>query len=164
MHSEIPERAQCKSLCSQDMRESENEKSEQDRTSTRMKGWAARLPHRFSSAEWITDTYFQLRVEFLKFGLGGKRCLWQSPVWFWWELATNPHTHTHANSSILTFRLIHCTNSSRRSRDRYPCIPRSIHLQEREMRMLVCSLLLFINFPKQISGCVFVVVEAIWFA
>ncbi len=69
-----------------------------------MKGWAARLPQRFSSAEWITDTYFQLRVEFLKFGLGGKRCLWQSPVWFWWELVTNPtlHTHTHTHKRTQT--------------------------------------------------------------
>lgn len=38
------------------------------------------------------------------------------------------HTHMHANSSVLTFRLIHCTNSSRRPRDRYPSIPPSIHL------------------------------------
>lgn len=102
------------------------QKSEQDRTSVRMKGWAARLPHRFFSAEWITDTYFQLRVEFLKFGLGGKRCLWQSPVWFWWELATNPTLYTHrhvcTNISVLTFRLIHRANSSRRSRDRYPSL------------------------------------------
>ncbi len=105
MRSEIPERAQCKSLCSQDMRETEIEKSEQDWTSARMKGWAARLLHRFSSAEWITDTYFHLRVEFLKFGLGGKRCLWQSPVWFWWELATNPtlRTHTHTRTQTAAF-------------------------------------------------------------
>lgn len=77
--SRIPLRAKCKSLCSQDKQQSENRKARlYDREDERMS--SAPAAQIFFTAEWITDTYFQLRVEFLKFGLGGKRCLWQSPV------------------------------------------------------------------------------------
>lgn len=61
-----------------------------------------------------------LGERFWSFGLGGKRSLWQSPVWFWWESVTNPslHARTHAFSPSAW-----STNSYRQSQVCYPPTP-----------------------------------------
>lgn len=167
--SEIPLRARCKSLCSQDKRQSENRKVSK---TVRAWGWkdeqrACRID--FSPQSGLQTPTSSLGWSFWSLGWEGRdafgRVLFDSggslPL-------IPPYTHTgaHAQTSASSPSAWSAalTPPGGRGIVIHPSLPPTNHTQEREMRMLGCSLPLFINFPKQISGCVFVVVEAIWFA
>lgn len=60
-----------------------------------------------------------LGERFWSFGLGGKRSLWQSPVWFWWESVANPSLHACAHAFSPS---AWSTNSYRQSQVCYPPI------------------------------------------
>lgn len=66
---------QCKSLPSQavEMKEMEGESRACCTSSLQDERRGLSLQHRSTSTEGITNTYFQLRTDFLKFGMGGKR-------------------------------------------------------------------------------------------